>query len=606
MSILDLHAGTIEAATPRYIQPPKLTPEPKFSAWSLLSSVPRGVGEAVAQVGASVAEVVAGYGDVMGRIEEGKPLTDRQPDMSSDFGELLRERGREFRPDPTDSHAAEQVLYGFARGASKVVGGSLLAGPIGVVGAGLEESISAADDLARQGVDFRTRVQAGGVQGAGLAIAALPLLGKTLPQTAGLYLAGGPGGFVAQQALTREILQAGGYDAVADQYDPLDPVGLAVSTLVPAVFTAAGIRAQRRASAVSRDVADAARVALQAEQRRTSNPAPDVPRSADAHETALARAEDAIARGDAVQVADVAPMGRPSVNETPAVAEQRATVGMIDAQIAQTEAELAATLPAASGLAEPGQIREARAELRLMEQTRVDQSEAAARTRAKEIQAAKRVSYKAALSQAKKEIGDAAADWQARADRLNALIARNAEAQRQTQRAGELEQQLRTLRQRRQAEAARLDEMTTSPMEAFGAGVRELVRAMEESGGAGRAQEQEGAKGARAGSSEAQPTTGTPPATPARGDGATPADPAAAPAGGAVETPGVAAEQGAATARLDQVRAQFPDLMVRMDDMDAPMRLDDFLAAVRAEADELEADAPLMQVAAECALLNGA
>jgi hypothetical protein len=57
--------------------------------------------------------------------------------------------------------------------------------------------------------------------------------------------------------------------------------------------------------------------------------------------------------------------------------------------------------------------------------------------------------------------------------------------------------------------------------------------------------------------------------------------------------------------RLAQIRAQFPDLMVQLDGMAAPMRLDDFLAAVKAEADELAADAPLMQVAAECALLNG-
>jgi hypothetical protein len=73
----------------------------------------------------------------------------------------------------------------------------------------------------------------------------------------------------------------------------------------------------------------------------------------------------------------------------------------------------------------------------------------------------------------------------------------------------------------------------------------------------------------------------------------------------APETPGAQAEQQAGDMRLAQIRAQFPDLMVQLDGMAAPMRLDDFLAAVKAEADELAADAPLMQVAAECALLNG-
>lgn len=35
------------------------------------------------------------------------------------------------------------------------------------------------------------------------------------------------------------------------------------------------------------------------------------------------------------------------------------------------------------------------------------------------------------------------------------------------------------------------------------------------------------------------------------------------------------------------------------------MRMDDFLAAAKAEADEMKADAPLMQLAAECALTFG-
>jgi hypothetical protein len=42
-----------------------------------------------------------------------------------------------------------------------------------------------------------------------------------------------------------------------------------------------------------------------------------------------------------------------------------------------------------------------------------------------------------------------------------------------------------------------------------------------------------------------------------------------------------------------------------MDGMDAPMRLDDFLAAAKADAAERLADAPLLQRAAECAIING-
>ena len=42
-----------------------------------------------------------------------------------------------------------------------------------------------------------------------------------------------------------------------------------------------------------------------------------------------------------------------------------------------------------------------------------------------------------------------------------------------------------------------------------------------------------------------------------------------------------------------------------LDGMDRQQRLSEFLASVKAEADAEIADAPLLKVAAECALLNG-
>lgn len=71
------------------------------------------------------------------------------------------------------------------------------------------------------------------------------------------------------------------------------------------------------------------------------------------------------------------------------------------------------------------------------------------------------------------------------------------------------------------------------------------------------------------------------------------------------KTPAAKAEAEAAVSRVDQLLLDSPDMMVQLDGMDAPMRAADFMAAVKAEADEMAADAPLMQVAAECALLNG-
>ena len=66
-----------------------------------------------------------------------------------------------------------------------------------------------------------------------------------------------------------------------------------------------------------------------------------------------------------------------------------------------------------------------------------------------------------------------------------------------------------------------------------------------------------------------------------------------------------AAERAVMDSRMAMVADRFPDLQVRVDGMEASMPMAEFMAAAKAEADELAADAPLVQVAAECALLNG-
>jgi hypothetical protein len=71
------------------------------------------------------------------------------------------------------------------------------------------------------------------------------MAGSTVKSTAGLYLAGGPGGYMAQQAATSKILEGAGYDEIAKQFDPLDPVGLTMSALIPLPFAVMGLRAAR-------------------------------------------------------------------------------------------------------------------------------------------------------------------------------------------------------------------------------------------------------------------------------------------------------------------------------------------------------------------------
>ena len=326
MSLLDLRTDDTLQALPRNVAP--VVPEPKFSVWDATTALPRSVLTASAEVMASVSELA--YAPI-----KRKSVDTPAEAMRNDFADALRDRGREFAPDPQTASTAEQLIYGFGRAASKVVAGALVAGPFGVLGAGLEEANTVSVDLADKGVDADTRKRAAAVQGAGLALAALPLVGQTLPATAALYVAGGPGAFVAQQALTRQIMQQGGYDKMAEQYDPFDPVGLAVSALVPLPFVALGVRGQRvaRAQQAEREfqagplpsepapvaaavlaypaeVVDAARVMFGVERRQASNRGGTTMRAADQHEAAMVRAEELMSRGESVNVADLVPPRR--------------------------------------------------------------------------------------------------------------------------------------------------------------------------------------------------------------------------------------------------------------------------------------------------------
>jgi hypothetical protein len=112
-----------------------------------------------------------------------------------------------------------------------------------LAGASAEIGLQQSDELRQQGVDFQTRAKVGALTAGvtGLSVA-LPLAGNTLAKTGAYYLAGGPGGYVAQQAATSEILKRAGYAKIAEQFDPLDPVGLAMSALIPLPFAAYGAR----------------------------------------------------------------------------------------------------------------------------------------------------------------------------------------------------------------------------------------------------------------------------------------------------------------------------------------------------------------------------
>lgn len=239
-----------------------LPPEPpkprERGLWATVwDATKAGAAETVATVG----KVVSAYGAAQAAADEANPLVrasvgdeaarrgaerGREVIASGDFetevGRSFRAVAEELRPNPATASEAENIVFGLTRGVTKAVGSTLALGPAGGAALfGASEADVTFEDLVASGVDRATAAKAAGVAGViGAGSVVLPLSGPTLKATAGLYLAGGPGGFMAQQALTRSILERADYADIARQYDPYDRNGLLLSSLVPAPFFSYG------------------------------------------------------------------------------------------------------------------------------------------------------------------------------------------------------------------------------------------------------------------------------------------------------------------------------------------------------------------------------
>lgn len=326
MSLLDLHEDDLinaaEAAPP--VAPRKQ--DPAFSAWGVVKGAVKAVPAGVSEVAASAVDVMSGLSKVdvsakamaESQTDEGRKKVQKQAQQTletgfrSDVGRSFRNVAKDYMPDAQTAHGAEVAVAEFSRLATKAILGGVTMGPVaGAIVAGAEEGFTASEKLAEQGVDVATRSKVGAVTGAVTAAGfALPVAGKTWAQTIGLAVAGGPASFIGQNAATREILQSANYDKLADQYDPLDPVGLTLSTLIPLGFGAAAMRGAARNAASAADVkaappevVDAARVQLLREvtDAHRATPPEDFA-AAQAHDAAVDQALDQMATGQRVEV----------------------------------------------------------------------------------------------------------------------------------------------------------------------------------------------------------------------------------------------------------------------------------------------------------------
>lgn len=353
----DLYPEAADAALKaKAARPAEPTPQPsqRFSTWGTFAAAPKGVAAGAAQGIGSTADLLGAFGQAFattaptgqGMFSTQTPEERKQTDAATvklateglnyntEAGRSFRNVARDYTPDPRTTHVAENAVFNLFRVGSKALTAAATLGNIpGAVVAGAEEGFTTADELAQQGVDIKTRTKAGAITAlANAAGFALPVAGKNWAQTAGLALAGGPASFIAQNAATREILQNADYSKLADQYDPFDPVGLALSTVLPLGFGALAMRGAKVKPGVEAkgpmpdgtpppkpapkvpppdDLVDAARVTMLRENEDATNPVRGDITQADAHATAYNKALDQQANGERVSIMDVAPKIEP-------------------------------------------------------------------------------------------------------------------------------------------------------------------------------------------------------------------------------------------------------------------------------------------------------
>lgn len=376
-------------------------------------------------------------------------------------GQMMRREAKTFTPDPATTGLASQIVFGMGKTMTKAAASFALGGVPGMVaGTGVLEAGSETQKLQDEGVDFATAAKVGVVHGAitGATIG-LPIAGKGLRETIGLVVAGGPVSFMAEQAASRAILDAADYKKIAEQYDPFDPVGLGVSTVLASVFGGAahGARAVK-----------AARVAREAEAAKAAEPAirptPEQEaaarvvqmnehieatnlsgfhdaRGAAAHVDALNAAKRQMDAGQPVQVGALvndAHFGEPAplamnrvaaaIRElTPKLPEAEVHAQALEMVRAEHEPDLIAVAgQTESKIADVrSQVKELEAQVQDLTVNRAESIKATAR----DLQAQLGLKFKAAMKEAEKLMEQKVADLEATRQRLTGELAKAKEAE---------------------------------------------------------------------------------------------------------------------------------------------------------------------------------
>jgi hypothetical protein len=260
MGLLDVHADGIRQSVDFDLR----NPAPEQPAESFHAMAFAGAGIKSPARGAY--EFAGGFADLakMFQAEDASPLETEAQTAERAAGaaarrqalgaeaDRLRRRSAEIAPDPITSHRANQVISDIGKNVTKAAASIGLLGPVGgSLAFGGEEANQTYHDAIDSGLDHETALKLAGTTGviSGLT-AGLPAGGAGIKSTLAIAAGAGPASYIANEAISRKILQNAGHPDEAALHDPTDPLGLALSIALPGVAAGFHMRALGKAKPV--------------------------------------------------------------------------------------------------------------------------------------------------------------------------------------------------------------------------------------------------------------------------------------------------------------------------------------------------------------------
>lgn len=159
---------------------------------------------------------------------------------NSEVARQFRERAQDYLPDPASVGMAGQITHGVLSSLTKAGAYAVAGGPAAPVLFGADLGINRAQELSDKGVDGGTAALAGAVTGVTSAVGMrLPAaMGSTRLQSAAIGAAVNPALNVVEIGGIHALLETADYEGIAAQYQPFDPVNLAVAAVTGAAFGA--------------------------------------------------------------------------------------------------------------------------------------------------------------------------------------------------------------------------------------------------------------------------------------------------------------------------------------------------------------------------------